>query len=312
MYGYHVGKGKAMGESLQTAVVTTRKNGFNMQSAQIFVSGPQSYRQLLDEEAQIKTRATIESLGIQVIVHGAYVDHPWRKNIAGIDNIRRELRVCERIGANGLVVHLGSGAAIDENLEFVLMRIADGMAAQNANPADRVMVETNKPVLYFEINSAKPTAETFETPAKLTVLFQRIAAVNARLTVPIKYGVCVDTCHLFACGYDDTTYEKMRAYLDAVDALRIPAIIHFNDADNKLGDGRDRHEAICKGNIWRDYHPRTGTKPFKESGAWATIEWSLAPSYDPAYPRVVILERDCDSLASDFELIAPMLPAAGH
>jgi deoxyribonuclease-4 len=295
MYGYHVGKGKSMAESLKYSVETTRKSGFNMRSAQIFVAGPQSYKQLLTDEEARATRAAIVETGIQVVVHGAYVDHPWRKNLAGIENIKRELRTCEAIGANGLVVHLGSGAAIDENLEFVLMRISDGMT------------ETNKSVLYFEINSAKPTADTFETPAKVTMLFQRIAAANAKLTVPIKYGVCVDTCHLFACGYDDTKYESLKAYLDAVDALRIPTIIHFNDADNKLGDGRDRHQAICKGNIWRDYHPRLGTKPFNESGAWATIEWSLKPSFDPAYPRIVILERDADGLANDFELIGPYL-----
>ncbi|AMN84806.1 endonuclease IV [Faustovirus] len=297
MYGYHVAKGKSMANSIKTAVLTARKDGFWMQSAQIFVAGPQSYNQILNDDDKREVKQVIDELGIQVVAHGAYCDHPWRKNIAGIDNIKRELASCAAIGANGLVVHLGAGAAIDENLEFALWRIADGMT------------ETNKPVLYFEINSAKPKADTFETPAKVTALFQRIAVVNAKLPVPLKYGVCVDTCHLFACGYDDTTYAKMRAYLDAIDALRIPTIIHFNDADNKLGDGRDRHEAIGVGNIWRDYHPRTGTKPFVESGAWAVIEWSQKPSFDPAYPRIVILERDDEGLANDFDVVGRYITA---
>lgn len=294
MYGYHVAKGKSMADSIKQAVADTRKSGFNMQSAQIFVAGPQSYRHLLTDTEADAVRDAVAETGIQVIVHGAYVDHPWRRSMPGINNIKRELATCSRIGANGLVVHLGSGAADDANLEFVLERIADN----NIEP---------QPVLYFEINSAKPTADTFETPAKVDMLFRRIAAANAKLTTPIKYGVCIDTCHLFACGYDDTTYASMRAYLDAVDALRIPTIIHFNDADNKLGDGRDRHEAIARGNIWRDYHPRTGTKPFKESGAYAVIEWSQRPSFDPAYPRVVILERDSESLDNDLELLAPFI-----
>ncbi|QJX71116.1 hypothetical protein F-liban_368 [Faustovirus] len=291
MYGYHVAKGEGFAESLKHAVDDAKKSGFDLRAAQIFVSGPQSFRQLLNHEDIRKTKQAIVDLGINVVVHGAYVDHPWRKSIAGIENIKRELTTCESIGANGLVVHLGSGAALDENLEFVLTRISDGLT------------ETNKSVLYFEINSAKPTADTFETPAKVTVLFNRIAAVNARLKTPIKYGVCVDTCHLFACGYDDTTYAKTRDYLDAVDALKIPVIIHFNDADNKLGDGRDRHQALCRGNIWQQYHPIGGAKPFKESGAWAVIEWAKSPPVDPAYPRIVILERDTEGLANDFDVI---------
>jgi deoxyribonuclease-4 len=297
MYGYHVGKGDGFAVSLKQAVKSARESDFNLRAAQIFVSGPQSFRQLLNHEDMRTTKAAIEELGIKVLVHGAYVDHPWRKSIAGIENIKRELSTCESIGALGLVVHLGSGAAIDENLEYVLSRISDGLTA------------TNKSVLYFEINSAKPTADTFETPAKVTLLFNRMAAINARLKVPIRYGVCIDTCHLFACGYDDTTYVKMRDYLDAVDALKIPTVIHFNDADNKLGDGRDRHQAICRGNIWRQYHPHMRTQPFKESGAWAVIEWSLQPSVVEDSPRVVILERDPEGLANDFELIANYIKA---
>jgi deoxyribonuclease-4 len=70
-----------------------------------------------------------------------------------------------------------------------------------------------------------------------------------------KAGVCVDTCHAMAAGYDLAKPGGLRSFLSSVvkhagrDRLRL---VHANDSKDPVGSGRDRHEVIGKGTIGKD------------------------------------------------------------
>jgi deoxyribonuclease-4 len=82
--------------------------------------------------------------------------------------------------------------------------------------------------------------------------FEQIAAVIARTRDPDRVGVCLDTCHVFAAGYDLRTssgyVEMMRRFDGEIGLGRLQAV-HVNDSKRGLGERVDRHEHIGKGRI---------------------------------------------------------------
>ena len=84
--------------------------------------------------------------------------------------------------------------------------------------------------------------------------FEELAALIERIADPDRAGVCLDTCHLFAAGYDLRTregYERMLDEFDATVGLRYLRGWHLNDSRGDLGSRVDRHAAIGAGLIGR-------------------------------------------------------------
>lgn len=85
--------------------------------------------------------------------------------------------------------------------------------------------------------------------------FAELAALIERIAVRERAGVCLDTCHLFAAGYDLRTragYDAMLAEFDATVGLRYLRGWHLNDSKGALGSRVDRHAAIGAGEIGRE------------------------------------------------------------
>jgi deoxyribonuclease-4 len=82
--------------------------------------------------------------------------------------------------------------------------------------------------------------------------FEQIAAILARLGDPGRAGVCLDTCHVFAAGYDLRTpaayAETMRRFAGEIGFDRLIAV-HVNDSKQGLGSRVDRHEHIGRGHL---------------------------------------------------------------
>ena len=77
-----------------------------------------------------------------------------------------------------------------------------------------------------------------------------MAEILARVKQPERVGVCLDTCHLYAAGYDITTergYEQTLERFDRVVGLRKLKAIHLNDSQKPLGSRVDRHAHIGEG-----------------------------------------------------------------
>jgi deoxyribonuclease-4 len=86
-----------------------------------------------------------------------------------------------------------------------------------------------------------------------------------------RLGVAIDTCHLFAAGYDLRTpaaIEDTLGKLDAAVGLSRVLVVHANDAKGELGSGLDRHEHIGRGKLGREafrlliHHPALAALPF--------------------------------------------------
>lgn len=100
--------------------------------------------------------------------------------------------------------------------------------------------------------------------------FEHLAAIRGRLASPERVGVCLDTCHLFAAGYDVRTPESYRAVMDELERVLGAShvrCIHVNDSKKDLGSRVDRHEHIGRGRIGKSgfanflHDPRWRTTP---------------------------------------------------
>jgi len=85
--------------------------------------------------------------------------------------------------------------------------------------------------------------------------FEEIAAIIDRIEDKSRIGVCIDTCHIFAAGYDirdKQSYKKTMTAFDDIVGFKYIRGLHLNDAKAEIGTRADRHENIGKGHIGID------------------------------------------------------------
>ena len=221
------------------ALTAAAENGFD--TVALFVRNQRQWQaKPLDDQAATTFRRERRRLGISpVVAHGSYL-----VNLAGQAAVRRkslkamadELDRCGRLGIEYLVLHPGSNPDRDRGIGL----IADGL---------------NRLLQACPHRTVKVLLETTSAAGNtIGGQFEDLAEIFKRCDRPRRFGVCLDTCHIFAAGYDLRTPAAyaltMRQFEDAVGMDRLKAI-HLNDSMGQLGKHRDRHAHIGRGCIGR-------------------------------------------------------------
>jgi deoxyribonuclease IV len=222
-------------------------------AVQVFTAIPKFYgdRSTIRPERVQRFRSALQETGIRpehVVVHAAYVlscataePDKWVRAAAGL---AKEMERSSAIGAGGVCFHPGS--ASDGDPAAAATRVAAAMVqALEAVPGDgtRLLVE----------NTAGAGRTLGRTAAEVGAI---LAAIPPHLRSRAGYGL--DTCHLFASGYDITAGpDAFRQVLDEFEHAtgEPPAFFHLNDSAGGLGTNRDRHMLLGEGNI--------GVEPFR-------------------------------------------------
>ena len=92
--------------------------------------------------------------------------------------------------------------------------------------------------------------------SNLGFTFEQIAKIISEVTDKERVGVCIDTCHTFAAGYDISTaegYEDMWESFDRIIGFRYLSAMHINDSKKGAGSHVDRHESLGKGMIGKEF-----------------------------------------------------------
>jgi deoxyribonuclease-4 len=195
----------------------------------------------LEDEEVARFRSEAKRTGKPVAAHSSYLINAAagdaeirRKSWAGLAD---ELRRCEQLGIPFLVFHPGSHPDEAEGLKLV----AEAMAqAIEAVPGKAMLL----------------TETTAGQGASLGHRFEQLAAIREGIPKALRKraAVCVDTCHLFAAGYDLTTDEGYAATFQAFEetlGLGLIRAFHLNDSKKPLGSRVDRHEHIGEGAMGR-------------------------------------------------------------
>jgi deoxyribonuclease-4 len=213
------------------------------QAIQIFVRNPRGWasKPIEDEEVE-RFRAEARRTGMPSAAHSIYLanhaagDPGLREKSWGV--LADELGRCEQLGISFLVFHPGSNADVDEGVKLV----AEGME----RALDQVQ---GKARLLVEITAGQGKS--------LGWRFEQVAAI--REAVPgaarRRVGVCFDTCHAFAAGYDlssEAGHERTFREFDQVIGLEHLKAFHLNDCKKPLGCRVDRHEHIGEGSLGRE------------------------------------------------------------
>ena len=219
-----------------------RAQSVGCDALQVFVKSNRSWAvKPLTEEDIARFKAKAEETGIQpVVAHTSYLlnlatsdDALWKRSC---DMLTIELERCETLGVPWLVLHPGSHVGTGE--EAGLARVAQALGKVHATTPGfhaQILLET-----------------TAGQGTNLGYRFEHLAWLLKHTPAGERLGVCLDTCHVFAAGYEFRTPDGYAATMEAFDRIigleRLHAI-HLNDSKGGLGSRKDRHEHIGKGHI---------------------------------------------------------------
>jgi len=235
---------------------------------QVFCGNPRGWQKTpLDPEFVRKFRAGAAANGISpVVVHATYLinlaarDENFYK--LSSESFVTEVARAKQIGAQFYVVHIGNhmGAGTDEGRKKVARCV---QAAIHAVP--------DGPDILVENTAGGGTS--------LGTTFEEVAAVIKECGTD-RLGLCLDTCHAIAAGYDIRASDGVSKMLDLIDktmGLKRLRCLHLNDSKGAVGSHLDRHEHIGKGAIGVDGFLAL----FKDKRLWPLPAVLETPRDDP-------------------------------
>jgi deoxyribonuclease-4 len=213
-------------------------------TVQIFTHSPRSFSfSPLDVE---KTRKLVSmwkehSIG-PIYSHCNYLINlasPDSKQFYGsVATVKKELEYARAFGCDYFVLHVGKHK--DSGAQAGMERIAKGInSIKDTIKATKVMI-----LLETVAGQGTEIGQKFEELGALIEMFDK--------DIQEYIGICLDTCHIFAAGYDIRTKESVEKVIGNIESTfgtkRI-RLIHVNDSKGDLGDNLDRHEHLGKGKI---------------------------------------------------------------
>ncbi|MEN9791589.1 MAG: hypothetical protein RLZZ63_1247 [Gemmatimonadota bacterium] len=223
-----------------------RADEIGASAMQLFTKTPNQWKEpTIDTATAAAFASQLEASGVRfTTAHDSYLinlaspDETLRAR--SLDSFRRELQRCHALGLHALVSHPGN--YMDDRTSG-LARNADAIT-------EALEAEVGPTRLCMELTAGQGTV--------LGSTFEEMAALLARIpaTLQSRLGVCLDTAHIFAAGYDLVSdYDGVwQRFADLIGYHRL-GVIHLNDSAIPLGGKKDRHALIGEGHI--------GDEPFR-------------------------------------------------
>jgi len=212
---------------------------------------PEAIEKFRERRAEAKVRG--------VVCHALYLinlaSEQFREK--SVTALRATLDTAEAIEADAVIFHVGSHlcAGFDSAVESVTGAIAEVLEGYDGRP--RLAME----------NSAGPGGTIGRSISELATLMDALDR-DSRL------GICLDSCHLFASGYDvrdRAAVSDLVAEVDETIGLDRIVALHVNDSATPLGSNRDRHANILEGEIGEGLGAFLAHPAFQELGAYLEV-----------------------------------------
>ncbi|MGI4787722.1 MAG: deoxyribonuclease IV [Janthinobacterium lividum] len=213
------------------------------ESVQIFTASPRQWRAtVIAPEMAEKFKQIVAESGItKTVAHDSYLINlaaePGSEVLAKSRiAFRAEIERAEELGVDFLVSHPGAHGGAGEDVGIArLIESLDFIHEETPGAKVRTALET-----------------TAGQGTYLGGKFEHLARIIQGVKEPERLAVCLDTCHIFAAGYDirtpETYAETMRLF-DEIIGLRWLQVIHSNDSQKAFGSHGDRHAHIGEGEI---------------------------------------------------------------
>lgn len=240
--GFHV----SIAGGIQNSVTNALDIGCT--AFQIFTRSPRQwgYKELVDADVEL-FKTNLKKSGIEK--NSVAVHMPYLPNLSGpdgelfeksVNSFTRELIRCSQLGIEYLVIHLGSHKDMgrDHGVQQLLKSCGDAVDNYKST------FKKNMDVTILLENSA---GQKGSIGSKLEELGEILDKLSSK-----TYCICLDTCHAFASGYDLSTEETCKLFINEFDksvGLEFLKFIHLNDSKHEIGSHLDRHELFGHGKI---------------------------------------------------------------
>ncbi len=229
--------------SISSGLVNLAKNALKIGATtfQFFVRNPRGggVRDFSKNEIEVFTQIAIGNNFTKFVVHAPYTLNLCAKDPKIVDFTKKamieDIRIVDKIPGNYYNFHPGFhvGAGIKNGIDMIISELHD------------ILKETKNTKILLETMSGKGS----EIGSK----FEEISEIIRGVSEYDKIGVCLDTCHIFAAGYDivnnlDAVLEKF----DKIVGLEKLCAIHLNDSMMPFDSKKDRHACIGCGEIGSD------------------------------------------------------------
>ena len=275
LIGAHVSTGGGLVRAIERAEERT------CDAIQIFNQSPRMWRptRYSDDDFAEFREAMGNSRVAVVAIHMIYLINPAAKDREmqrkSLESLTHALWVGDGIGALGVVVHPG---ALKDDTRTNARKRAIKLIKEALARSERC------PIIY---------ENTAGSPQLLGLDFDETAELIDRTGGPKRLGLCIDSCHLHATGYDVRTPDGMKDLVDEIEVkvgLEQLKLLHVNDSRDKRGSNRDRHAPIGKGEIGRKgFRAFLGERRLQ--GVPAVLEGPGIDGHDVARKDVQLIRR---------------------
>ncbi|MCC7089626.1 MAG: deoxyribonuclease IV [Dehalococcoidia bacterium] len=277
-------------------LVFERARAIGAEAVQLFISAPQQWKLPDPGDEQVGLfRRQRDAAGIPAFFHGVYLINFGSQDEAllgrSIASLKAYRHFAGQMGVVGTIFHVGShlGAGFDEAMvERIARMLGDVLDDEPDNPS----------LLILENNAGQGNC--------IGGKFEELGTLIGGLGGDPRVGVCIDTCHAYAMGYDLATDEGCATAMEEFDREvgfgRLVAV-HANDTKQPLGTFRDRHENIGEGHIGID-----GFRTLMAHPAFREVPFLLeVPGFDGKGPDAKNIRR-LKKIRSELGIEAPKLP----
>jgi deoxyribonuclease IV len=239
LLGSHVSAAGGVDKAIDRAMV------LDMAAFQVFTKNANQWNaKPLDPKVVERFREGLLAVGSPpVVAHDSYLINIASPDPATWEKSRLALLIeldrCDELGIPGLVSH--PGAHMGSGPEEGIKRVGEAINRIYAERPD------GKTHLLLETTAGQGTT--------LGRTFEEIAAMLELVEDQSRIGVCVDTCHLFAAGYDlrtEESYDSTMRQLDEIVGIHRVEAVHLNDSKKGLGSRVDRHTHIGEGELGKE------------------------------------------------------------
>lgn len=229
-------------------------------TVQLFTANQRQWQaRLLTDEIVEKYEKTLEQTHLEEIMsHASYLINlgsPKQEvHTKSLRAFRQEIERCQALNIRYLNFH--PGAALDDTTENCLDRIIESLLQMED------LIVDDDLILLLETTAGQGSV--------VGRSFEELAYIIERTEKKLPIGVCIDTCHIFAAGYDIRTeaawLQTLNDFETIVGIEKLYAF-HLNDSQHDLGSRKDRHEALGEGKIGMECfkflmrHPKTRELP---------------------------------------------------
>lgn len=226
--------------SIAKGLAKTAENVVRMEAntMQIFSRNPRgsNYKVYTEEELEKFQKIRKENQFGALLAHA-----PYTMNLASEKEkvyefactaIREDVARMDRLGIEYLVFHPGShtGTGVEKGIQNIIRGLNQAVTGQE------------KITVLLETMTGKGT--------EIGARFEHLKEIRDGVLHPERIGICLDTCHVFAAGYDIVNdLDGVLAEFDRVLGLKLLKAVHLNDSMMLFGSHKDRHAAVGEGEI---------------------------------------------------------------